>query len=381
MRIEKRLSEGHATPNLSDYDQECASFSWAEARGELDGLSGDRGLNLAYEAIGRHVAKGHGDQTAIIWLGKKGERVEISYAELDSLSNKFANVLANLGVEPGDRVYSLAGRIPELYVCALGTLKHRAVFCPLFSAFGPEPIAERLNLGEARVLFTTERLNRRRIAGIRERIRTLEHVIVVADPKKPKKPEDTVDWFDAMAQATADYEIADTDPEMSALLHFTSGTTGTPKGAYHAHQAVLTHYMTGKLALDLHPGDIYWCTADPGWGDRDLVRDQRSAQQPRHNGHRRSRVRPQALVPDSRRGEGAGLVHGADGDSNADEDRTGASAEQRPLSAPVHGQCGGALESAGGRLGLRGVRQALPRQLVADGNRRDHDLELRPRWT
>ena len=265
MRIEKRLRENQARPNLSDYDQERASFSWDRARAELDGLPGGGGLNLAYEAVGRHVANGHGEQTAIIWLGKKGERQELSYAELDSRSNQFANVLTALGVEAGDRVYSLAGRIPELYLCALGTLKHQAVFCPLFSAFGPEPIAERLQLGEARVLLTTERLYRRRIAAIRERIPTLEHVITVADPKKPQALEGTVDWSEAMSIASADYEIANTDPETPALLHFTSGTTGTPKGAFHVHQAVLTHYVTGKLALDLHPGDIYWCTADPGW--------------------------------------------------------------------------------------------------------------------
>jgi len=265
MRIEKRLRQDQPAPHMTDYDQERASFSWEVACAELDGLPGGGGLNIAYEAIGRHVANGHGDQTAIIWLGKKGGRLEITYAELDSLTNQFANVLAELGVEAGDRVYSLAGRIPELYACALGTLKHRAVFCPLFSAFGPEPIAERLNVGEARVLFTTERLYKRRIVAIRDRIPTLEHVIIIADPKKPKNPEGTVDWAEAMSEASTEYEIGDTDPETPALLHFTSGTTGTPKGAYHVHQAVLMHYVTGKLALDLHAGDIYWCTADPGW--------------------------------------------------------------------------------------------------------------------
>jgi acetyl-CoA synthetase len=265
MRIQKRLRAGQAAPNLSDYQRERESFSWERARQELDGLPGGRGLNLAYEAVGRHVAGGHGEQTAIIWLGKGGERTEMSYAELDSLSNRFANLLAGLGVESGDRVYSLAGRIPELYVCALGTLKHRAIFCPLFSAFGPEPILQRLNLGEAKVLFTTERLYQRRIAGIRDRIPTLEHVIIVADPKRPKRPEGTTGWAAAMESAAADYEIAETASETPSLLHFTSGTTGTPKGAYHVHGAVLTHYVTGKLALDMHPGDIYWCTADPGW--------------------------------------------------------------------------------------------------------------------
>ena len=265
MRIVKKRQTGQATPNLTDYEGQRESFSWGEASRALDGLPGGRGINLAYEAVTRHVARGHGSQNAIIWRGKAGERREITYAELDSLSSRFANVLAALGVQAGDRVYSLAGRIPELYVCALGTLKHRAMFCPLFSAFGPEPILQRLNLGEARVLFTTERLYRRRLAAIRDQIPSLEHVIIVADPKRPKQPPETIGWADAMSEAPVDYEIGDTDPETPALLHFTSGTTGTPKGAYHVHQAVLTHSVTGKLALDMHPGDVYWCTADPGW--------------------------------------------------------------------------------------------------------------------
>jgi acetyl-CoA synthetase len=265
MRIAKQQQQGQAAPNLVDYEKTRASFSWDEAKQELDGLPHGRGLNLAYEAVGRHVAHGYGEQTAIIWLGKKDERIEITYAELDAQSNRFAQVLQTLGIRPGDRVYSLAGRIPQLYICALGTLKHRAVFCPLFSAFGPEPIAQRLQLGEARVLFTTERLYKRRVAEIRDRIPSLEHVIVVPDARKPGKPARTIDYAAAMAAAPADYEIGDTAPETPALLHFTSGTTGTPKGACHVHQAVLTHYVTGKLALDLRPKDTYWCTADPGW--------------------------------------------------------------------------------------------------------------------
>ena len=265
MRIAKERKKGQAAPNLSDYDRVRAAFSWNQARAELDGLPGGRGLNLAYEAVGRHVAHGHGAQKAMVWLGKKGERREISYAELDALSNRFANVLDRLGVKRGDRVYSLAGRIPELYIAALGTLKHQAMFCPLFSAFGPEPVAQRLQLGEAKLLITTERLYKRRIAALRGRIPTLEHVILIADPTRPQKHDGTLDWASTINQAPETYQIGETDPETPCLLHFTSGTTGTPKGAYHVHQAALVHYVTGKLALDMHPGDVYWCTADPGW--------------------------------------------------------------------------------------------------------------------
>jgi acetyl-CoA synthetase len=68
-----------------------------------------------------------------------------------------------------------------------------------------------------------------------------------------------------MAQASEEFQIQPTEPEQPALLHFTSGTTGTPKGALHVHQAVVAHNITGKFALDFHPNDIFWCTADPGW--------------------------------------------------------------------------------------------------------------------
>lgn len=68
-----------------------------------------------------------------------------------------------------------------------------------------------------------------------------------------------------MAAAPDDFTIPPTDPQDMALLHFTSGTTGTPKGAVHVHEAVVAHHASARYALDLHPEDVYWCTADPGW--------------------------------------------------------------------------------------------------------------------
>jgi acetyl-CoA synthetase len=68
-----------------------------------------------------------------------------------------------------------------------------------------------------------------------------------------------------MATVSDSFETVPTSPEDMALLHFTSGTTGRPKGAVHVHEAVVAHHITGRLALDLHPDDVFWCTADPGW--------------------------------------------------------------------------------------------------------------------
>jgi acetyl-CoA synthetase len=263
--IVKSASVGGPTaPNLRDYADARARFSWAAARRELDGLPGGLGLNIAHEAVDRHAAARRRDRIAIRWLGKDGAVRDYTYADLRDLSNRFAHVLQTLGVGAGERVYALAGRIPELYIAALGSLKNRSVFCPLFSAFGPEPIRVRMATGRARVLVTTATLYRRKVAGLRGALPSLEHVLLVGDGE-PRSFEDTHDYHRLMAAASDQFTIQPTDPEDLALLHFTSGTTGKPKGAVHVHGAVVAHHITGKLALDLHPEDVFWCTADPGW--------------------------------------------------------------------------------------------------------------------
>jgi len=252
-------------PNLTDYDKTSASFSWEAARAELDGLPGGRGLNIAHEAVDRHAAGPAKDRIAIRWLGRSGAVRDLTYHELAAETARFANVLQQLGVGKGERIFGLSGRLPELYIAALGTLKNGSVFSPLFSAFGPEPIVSRMDIGEATVLVTTETLYQRKVAAIRDRLPTLRHVLLIGDGETPTAVADTLDFHTLMAAASDQFEIPPTAPEDMALLHFTSGTTGRPKGAIHVHEAVTAHHITGRYALDFHPGDIYWCTADPGW--------------------------------------------------------------------------------------------------------------------
>jgi acetyl-CoA synthetase len=251
-------------PNLKDYQAERASFSWEAVRRKLNGLPGGRGLNIAHEAVDRHAIGPGYHRLALRWLSKQGEVRDLTYGTLLSETNRFANVLESLGVARGDRVFVLMGRVPELYVAALGTLKRGSVVCPLFSAFGPEPVRQRMTIGEGRVLVTTPRLYRRKVESIREQLPSLEHVLLVGEADEVAI-EGTLDLHALMREASPEYTIPDTDPEEMALLHFTSGTTGKPKGAVHVHQAVVNHYMTAHYALDFHKGDVFWCTADPGW--------------------------------------------------------------------------------------------------------------------
>jgi acetyl-CoA synthetase len=253
------------TPNLPDYDAARTPDFWERARAELDGLPGGGGLNIAHEAVDRHATGARADQLALRWLGRNGAIRDFTYADLGRGTSRFANALRGLGIGKGDLVAVLAGRIPELYVAALGTLKNRSVFSPLFSAFGPEPIRTRLELGNAKVLVTTDMLYTRKVAAFRPLLPNLEHVILVGEGGAETDVEGTHDYRHLTAGADDTFEIEPTDPEDIALVHFTSGTTGMPKGAVHVHQAIVSHHITGKLALDLHPDDVFWCTADPGW--------------------------------------------------------------------------------------------------------------------
>ena len=250
-------------PNLYDYEAQRASFSWDDLATELDGLPGG-GLNIAHEAVDRHLKTARRDKPAILWESKNGEQETYTYADLARMSNKWANALRALGVKKGDRVFVFLDRIPELYAAVFGTLKAGAVIGPLFSAFGPDAVRDRLADAGAVVFLTSPDLWRR-VEAIRPGLPDLRHVVQVQHGKRTPASEGIVSWDDLMDAASDDFAIEPTGLEDLAIMHYTSGTTGKPKGAVHVHQAVWGHYATGKYVLDLHESDVYWCTADPGW--------------------------------------------------------------------------------------------------------------------
>ena len=265
VQIIRKSLDGTRLPNLTDYGRACAEFSWARARERLDGLPGDRGLNIAHECVDRHATGPTADKPAVRFVSSHGLVDEYTYADLRVATNRFANVLETLGVEPGERVFVLTGRRFELYVAVLGALKRRAVACTLFTAFGPEPIRQRMEIGDAWVMVTTDVLYRRKVEAWRDTLPGLRHVLLTSDGDEPTRVEGTSDLGELLDAAGRDYEIGPTDPDDIAFLHFTSGTTGAPKAALHVHDAVVVHHATGEIALDLHPDDRYWCTADAGW--------------------------------------------------------------------------------------------------------------------
>jgi acetyl-CoA synthetase len=261
--IEKPGTDLRVTPNLLDYDALSRSFDWTSARRALAGLPGG-GLNIAHEAVARHVVEGHGDRVALRHIGRDGTVSAISFATLDETASRFANVLEGLGIGRGEAVFALSGRIPAFYSAVLGTLKRGAVFCPLFSAFGPEPIRARLEIGQGVCLVTTRALFQRKVAGILDALPRLRAVLLI-DGKGEDEQNQVRSLTCLMDAASGQYKTATTMPEDRALMHFTSGTTGRPKGAMLVHDAVVAQTATARYALDLHDDDVFWCTADPGW--------------------------------------------------------------------------------------------------------------------
>lgn len=261
----QRPSEGTGSVLVAGASVRSGS-PWDAARAELDGLPDGRGLNMAYEAADRHAVGPSRDHVAVRCLGRRGDRIDVTYGELAAASSRFAHGLDELGVPPGELVYVLLGRGEPLVVATLGTLKHRNVLAPLFPVYGPEPVRQRITVGDGRVLVTTPMLYRHTVAPVRDRLGSLSHVLVTAgtEPLVSPPPNGTIDFDALLTRQSSHYDIPPTAPDDAALVYFTSGTTGPPRGAVHVHDAVVAQVASAHAALDLRSEDVFWCTADPG---------------------------------------------------------------------------------------------------------------------
>ncbi len=237
------------SPNLGDYEQARQDPHWETAARP----------NIAVAAADDHVLAGRGDHVALRCIGNVGV-TDITYRQLSEDSGRFAGVLQALAAGPGSVVATLLERGPNLHAAALGAMKAGAVFCPLFAALGPEPVRVRLALGRAAVLVTTVERYRRTVAPLRHMLPDLRHVLVVDGDT-----DACIDLAAAMRACAGGAIAAAVTVDTPATLHFTSGTTGSPKGAVHVHGAATAVATSARLALDLCPEDVFWCTADVGW--------------------------------------------------------------------------------------------------------------------
>ncbi len=244
--------------NLTDYDHTYETFQWEDVEKQFSWYETGK-VNMAYEAIDRHANSEKKDKVALVYSDSIREE-SYTYGDLSRLSNRFANVLHDLGVNKGDRVFIFMPRTPELYVSLLGVLKNGAIVGPLFEAFMEAAVRDRLADSEAVAIVTTPNLLPR--VPVKE-LPHLKHVILVG--AKDEVTEGQVSYEKQMEQASDEFDMVWLNREDGMILHYTSGSTGKPKGVLHVHNAMIQHFQTGKWVLDLKDDDVYWCTADPGW--------------------------------------------------------------------------------------------------------------------
>ena len=256
MKVEVFESE-QGNYNLQDYEKTYQDFDWDKVKKAFSWNETGK-INMAYECIDRHVDNGKGDKIALNYRDEK-RKEQYSFNELKVLSNKAANVLVDkANVQKGDRVFIFMPRTPELYFAFLGILKIGAIVGPLFEAFMEKAVTDRLENSEAKVIVTTNSL----LGRIpKDKLPHLETIVVVDD----EVDEQYVDFNKELNQASEEFDIEWLKEDDGLILHYTSGSTGQPKGVLHVQKAMLLHYISGKYVLDLKEDDIYWCTADPGW--------------------------------------------------------------------------------------------------------------------
>jgi acetyl-CoA synthetase len=258
--VKKDMGQLRLKPNLQDYDGLRKTFKWSDAEKLVEWFP-DGKINSAYNVIDRHVKAGKGDKVALIYDDGAGKVEKVTFKQLYEETNKFANVLKKLGVKRQDRVFVFLQRTPELYISFLGAIKAGAIASPMFPAFGPDAIRDRLVDSTAVALVTDSDL-KKRFYEVKDQLPELKHVII-ADEETPAAGE--ISYKKEMAVASAEFEAVPMDPEEFQFMLYTSGTTGKPKGVVHAHKGIVQQTLTSKWVLDLHDEDVYWCTADLGW--------------------------------------------------------------------------------------------------------------------
>lgn len=249
--------------NIGSYEKGIKNFDWSISEKELDYKDGNT-INIAWYCSDRICQMGKADKLALIYEGFGGVEKEYTFNDIRLAGNTIGAFLRNLGIVQEDRVCLFMDRIPELYLSFLGVLKIGAIVQPLFSAFGEESLFVRLENAQTRVIIT-QRKHLSKIRKIVDKLPSLEHIIIVDHKESKSLQKNEVPFNLEDATPVEDFEIFPTKANSPSVLHYTSGTTGQPKGVRHVHYSLISQYLTTKWILDLQDNDIYWCTADPGW--------------------------------------------------------------------------------------------------------------------
>ena len=242
--------------NRPTYAEACRTFRWEDSFKALEWTpAGD--VNLGHTILDRHAGA---ERVALQWFGKDSPHRDYTFDELSRLSNRFASLLQTLGVGKGDCVAGFLPRIPETLVAMLGTWKVGAVYVPIFTGFGPDAIEFRVRHSGARVLCTQWEYR----SQVPSPLPGDAQIVTVAGAAA--LPRGDVSFWDALERQPESYEPARWRRDEPAVLLYTSGSTGPPKGVQIATNFLMAVHPYMRYAVDLRADDVFWPTGDPGWG-------------------------------------------------------------------------------------------------------------------
>ena len=217
-------------------------------------------FNIAEACCRRHA--GDASRVALLWEDESGAASEWTYRRIREQADRLSNALSALGVARGDRVAIVLPQRPETAIAHVAVYQMGAVAMPLSVLFGPDALEYRLQNSEA-VVALVDPASLPNLAAVRERLPALEHVIGVAGAREAR----VTPWETLLERASPSYAPVDTAADDPAILVYTSGTTGPPKGALKAQRAVLGNLPGFSYSHDLfpQPGDVFWSPADWAW--------------------------------------------------------------------------------------------------------------------
>lgn len=218
-----------------------------------------RKYNIGADVVDKHAASKNRNKVALYWENAAGQTARYTFGDLKNLSNKFGNVLKNLGFEKGDRFLIRLPNIPAFQIAFLGGVKIGAVPIPSSVMFREHEIEYRINDSSAKAVITTPKYARE-VHAIKFNCKTLKHIIVVGEPQTGD-----LSFDELMKDASVHLDVAATKNTDIAFFCYTSGTTGNPKGAVHLHQWVPGNDPSVKYWQDVQETDLVAHTGDLNW--------------------------------------------------------------------------------------------------------------------
>ena len=249
-----------AMPTPPHYEEARAAFRWEESARAL-GWTPGQPVSLGHTIVDRHAGA---DRPALRWWSRRGEARTYTFDELARLTARFASVLRAHGIGRGDRVAGFMPRVPEMLIAMIGSWKAGAMYVPIFTGFGPDAIDFRVRHSGAAALCTHHE-HRGRLPAT---LPAVTRVITVAgDGGRAAAPvSGDVDFWRAMRDASDEGMSATYRRDDPAVLLYTSGSTGPPKGVKIAANFLMAIHPHLVFGADLRSHDVFWPTGDPGWG-------------------------------------------------------------------------------------------------------------------